>query len=65
MATNLPPSATQAGHRAAPDSDWLIQSQVLGKESDGLVQSQVPWDFPGGPVVRTLHFHGKGHGFDP
>ena len=22
-------------------------------------------DFPGGPVVKTLHFHCRGHGFDP
>lgn len=22
-------------------------------------------DFPSGPVVRALHFHCKGHGFDP
>ena len=22
-------------------------------------------DFPGGPVVKTLHFHCRGHGFNP
>ena len=22
-------------------------------------------DFPGSPVVKTLHFHHRGHGFDP
>ena len=22
-------------------------------------------DFPGGPVVKTLRFHRRGHGFDP
>ena len=22
-------------------------------------------DFPGGPVVKTRHFHYRGHGFDP
>ena len=22
-------------------------------------------DFPGGPVVKTLHFHCRGRGFDP
>ena len=22
-------------------------------------------DFPGSPVVRTLHFHRRGHRFDP
>ena len=24
-----------------------------------------PWDFPGGPVVKTPSFHCKGRGFDP
>ena len=23
------------------------------------------WNFPGGPVVKTLHFQCRGHGFDP
>ena len=23
------------------------------------------WEFPGGPVVRALHFHCRGHGFNP
>lgn len=23
------------------------------------------WDFPGSPVVTTLHFHCKGSGFNP
>jgi len=23
------------------------------------------WDFPGGPVVKTLHFHCRGHRFGP
>ena len=22
------------------------------------------WDFPGGSVVKTLYFHGRGHRFD-
>ena len=29
------------------------------------VQMGDSWDFPGGPVVKTPHFHGRGHGFDP
>ena len=24
-----------------------------------------PWDLPGGPVVKTLCFHRRGHGLDP
>ena len=26
---------------------------------------RIPWEFPGGPVVRTLRFHSHGLGFDP
>ena len=25
---------------------------------------KVHWDFPGGPVVRSLHFHCRGFGFN-
>ena len=27
----------------------------------GKVKIDKMWDFPGGPVVRTLHFHSRGH----
>ena len=30
-----------------------------------LFQKCEPGDFPGGPVVRTLHFHCRGCRFDP
>ena len=30
-----------------------------------LFQKCEPEDFPGGPVVRTLHFHCREPGFDP
>ena len=29
------------------------------------IKSNNIWDFPGGPVVKTLHFHCRGHRFDP
>ena len=32
------------------------------------VNDSLKWrnrEFPGSPVVRTLRFHCKGHGFDP
>ena len=35
---------------------------VLNLEHTFKVELQ---DFPGGPVVKTLHFHSRGHGFDP
>ena len=28
-------------------------------------KSQIPWGFPGGPVVKTLHFQCRGCRFDP
>ena len=28
-------------------------------------KSSHDWDFPGGPVVKTVCFQCKGHGFDP
>ena len=33
--------------------------------SSHLRMFQVDWNFPGGPVVKTPHFHCKGHGFNP
>ena len=29
------------------------------------VSEEVKEDFPGGPVVKTLHFHCRGHGVNP
>ena len=26
---------------------------------------QSPWDFPGGAVIKTSHFQGRGRGFNP
>ena len=34
-------------------------------ESTGTLQSMDSQDFPGYPVVKTLCFQCKGHGFDP
>ena len=32
---------------------WKISERGIG------------WDFPGGPVVKTLYFHCRGHKFNP
>ena len=29
------------------------------------IKKESSWDFPGGPVVKTQHFHCSGHGTDP
>ena len=41
---------------------WLPPSQQVS-----LVKGQKlgPWNFPGGPVVNTLHFQCRGRGLDP
>ena len=43
---------------------WL---QVSKSDSAGLHKEKYwpLWDFPGGPVVKTLCFQCRGHGFDP
>ena len=47
---------------AGPD----IRFEMLHYNGRALsVESQSSGYFPGGPVVKTLHFHCKGHGFDP
>ena len=35
--------------------------RVTGRQ----IQKRMRGDFPGGPVVKTLHFHCRGLGFDP
>ena len=29
------------------------------------IRNAESWDFPGGPVVKILSFHGRGHRFHP
>ena len=40
---------------------WLHKG---GKYAEVFREEQV-WDFPGGPVVKALHFQCRGHRFDP
>ena len=43
-----------------------LSFSVAGKGLDFYMKCwQLIRDFPGGPVVRTLRFHCRGHGFDP
>ena len=41
-----------------------LRRRVEGKGEECSVQS-LALDFPGGPVVNTLHSQGRGQGFDP
>ena len=41
-----------------------VEDQGNGKE-DKTIQLKMRGTFPGGPVVKTLCFHCRGHGFDP
>ena len=36
-----------------------------GRDNRGLLQSKIIWDFPGGPVGKTLCSPCRGPGFDP
>ena len=36
-----------------------------GKSLQTLLTYQQPWDFPCGPVVKTLSFYSRGRGLDP
>ena len=38
---------------------------LLKRAPHFLLKKIFPWDFPGGPVVKTLHFHCRGLGFNP
>ena len=45
----------------AGDAPWRD-----GSGSEGVQEAyDVLRDFPSGPVVKTLHFQCRGHGFDP
>ena len=40
-------------------------SEFKSGDRSGKKKDRECGDFPGGPVVKTLHFHCRGHGFDP
>ena len=61
------------GTRKRATGTWGQVSAWVGFERDqdhmpnwkGEGQIDPNWDFPGGPVVKTLHFHCRGTGFLP
>ena len=46
-----------------PPSYRKNQEEDPGKETT--LNNKVAWEFPGGPVVRTLSSHCQGPGFNP
>ena len=42
-----------------PGPPTLVSPSVSDDKSTGT------WDFPGGPVVKNLHSHCRGRGFNP
>ena len=53
------------GYRCTPD----VNPDIEPSRKTSTLQLQAfkvqSRDFPGGPVVKTLRFHCRGHGFDP
>ena len=45
-------------------ASWTRSSGKMESWIEPPVKEQKSWDFPGGPVVKTLHFQRRGHGFD-
>ena len=41
------------------------ENKHLKQSLGNCLQEDRSWAFPGGPVVRTPHFHCRGHGFNP
>ena len=51
--------ARWTGDEARWGKEWLFLLDA------GLIRKQWPWDFPGGPLVKTPCFHYRRQGFDP
>ena len=52
--------------RGQENMPWRLRfsnSRVLGNHLEGLLKDKW-WDFPRGPVVKTLHCQCRGHGFN-
>ena len=66
--SSLPLGCGRGLRRTAQPKWWAgaLCGITLPSSTGGLPSSSSrPCDFPGGPVVRALHFHCKGHRFDP
>ena len=50
--------------RVAEETRDLGLATLLRKVASSVSDVQ-QWEFPGGPGVRTPHFHCRGHGFSP
>ena len=44
---------------------WVSCYWIIYEPQTFLKNKLTFWDFPGGPVVKILHFHWGGHGLNP
>ena len=52
-------------HGFIPKTELAFNKYSLSKRLNEWCHLNGLKDFPGGPVVKTLHFHCREHGFDP
>ena len=48
-----------------PPSKQATKPSKVKRDKKGLKNTKDLWDFPCSPVVKTLHCHCRGNGFDP
>ena len=51
--------------RKESDTTEQLNKNSMYKVLWKISERGVEWDFPGGPVVKTLHFHCRGHKLNP
>ena len=51
--------------RKESDTTEQLNKNSMYKALCKISERGVEWDFPGGPVVKTLHFHCRGHKLNP
>lgn len=63
MQKALQPDTTNTIQRGHP---WFSQTQSRphGEECVWVKKKHYCWEFPGSPVIRTLHFYCRGHSFN-
>ena len=64
--TSSPSCSTSSLRISGFKAIWMHLFLKKKKKKDrDQIQTDTQWEFPGGPVVRTQHFHCNGPGFDP
>ena len=53
------------GRKESDMTEQLNNNNNIYKALWKISERGIGWDFPGGPVVKTLYFHCRGHKFNP